>query len=68
MSPYAQLYRELNKHTVSKRRNRSVVQIIRRIMFPVSIASVCEYDVNSHTHMLRNDLLARAFLLTTEGE
>jgi hypothetical protein len=63
MSPYAKLHRELNRNTNNKRHNRTVLQIVKRILNPIRIASLCEFDDNTGTYTLRNDVLARAFLL-----
>lgn len=62
---YAKWYRQL--HRKDKRsNNRSVLQIINRIIAPIPMSAICDYDPNSHTSTLRNDLLAKAFLLVEE--
>lgn len=60
MSPYAKLYRELNRNTRTKVNNRTVIQIVRKIFFSTPFSVIASHS-EGHTMTLRNDLLARAF-------
>jgi hypothetical protein len=66
LGKYARGYTDNTSTTVGNKVKRTVLEIVRRTMQPSK--PIYEVDEESGAKMLRNDLLAKAFLFPTGKE